>query len=195
MQTHTYTCVVLATHRDVDKENPGWTLFDSCPLGGQFITMMAQRAVISMKVELLLRNMGPWFDMSRLLKLNKNLKTFGDGGRENAKGLRLFCYCTPNILLECLECALLRVGKSKSACRALQFILKRAVLTPTPIFMGITRRQDNRLSRFTRDKFNLSVLSCTLRFPWLILIPVRPILCIDNGAKWPEWLARAAFVF
>lgn len=49
--------------------------------------MMAQRAVISMKVELLLRNMGPWFDMSRLLKLNKNLETFGDGGRENAKGL------------------------------------------------------------------------------------------------------------
>lgn len=48
---------------------------------------MAQRTVISMKVELLLRNMGPWFDMSRLLKLNKNLKTFGDGGRENAKGL------------------------------------------------------------------------------------------------------------
>lgn len=49
--------------------------------------MMAQRAVISMKVEPLLRNMGPWFDMSRLLKLNKNLKTFGDGGRENTKRL------------------------------------------------------------------------------------------------------------
>lgn len=87
MQTHTYTCVVLATHRDVNKENPGFTLFASCPLGGQFITTMAQRAVISMKVELLLRNMGPWFDMSRLLKLNKNLKTYGDGGSENAKGL------------------------------------------------------------------------------------------------------------
>lgn len=49
--------------------------------------MMAQRAVISMKVELLLRNMGPWFDMSRPLKFNKNLKTFGDGGSKNAKGL------------------------------------------------------------------------------------------------------------
>lgn len=103
------------------------------------------------------------------------------------------CFCLLNTFSARSGCETLSVARSKSTRRALYFILKRAVLTSTPIFTGITRRQDNRPSGFSRDMFNLS-----LRPPPTPPLPVtylHPLSLHPCSLRVAGMLNRSAFCF